>query len=83
MSRPEPEILIHTPAELADTTARALASIKRSEAAMIRRGETVLGNAAKYGATTGAMGKVTHAAKLLCIAFAFIVPNLLFIKFVL
>lgn len=83
MSRIEQDILMYTPAELSDTTAAAMASIHMEKRAREQQGYATLAMIGSVGATTGVFGKVNHAAKLFCIAFAMIAPNLLFIKYVL
>jgi len=81
--RMDPDLPLHTPAELSDKTTAALASIQSEKRALEQRGYVALAGMAWFGSTSGAMGKVTHAAKLFCIAFACLAPNLLFIKYVL
>ena len=59
---------------------RAMASINREKMKRERNGYMVIGGAMNYGESAlgdGWFAKISHAAKLLCIAFAFAVPPLM------
>ncbi|MEL7097277.1 MAG: hypothetical protein AAGM84_00475 [Pseudomonadota bacterium] len=59
---------------------RAMASLSLDSARQERNGHAVMSTFMSYGAAsegTGVFGKVSQAAKLFCIAFAFAVPPLL------
>ena len=58
----------------------ALAEIRSDETRKSAGGHAVMAAALGYGEAatgTGTFGKVSHAAKLFCIGFAFLVPSLL------
>lgn len=60
--------------------ARALQSIRQSNIKREAQGYAVLSGALGYGEGAlgqGMFGKISHAAKLFCIGFAFLAPSLL------
>ncbi|MGZ2256137.1 hypothetical protein [Roseobacter sp. A03A-229] len=61
-------------------TAQALSSIKARDVRREARGYAVMASFLGYGEGAlgdGKFGKISHAAKLFCIGFAFLVPSLL------
>lgn len=86
MSRIEPDLAIPATLKFADVTEQAMASLKMDAIKRERNGYAVIGGAMNYGESSlgdGLFGKISHGAKLFCIAFALLAPNLLFIKYVL
>lgn len=58
----------------------ALQKLKHSQTRRLANGHAVMAAALNYGEGAlggGVFGKVSHAAKLFCIGFAFLVPSLL------
>lgn len=58
----------------------AMASLNNEKASVERQGHTVMSSFMSYGEAAtgnGVFGKLSEAAKLFCIAFAFAVPPLL------
>jgi len=87
MSRIEPDFTAEVSVNpFAERTAEAMASLQAEARKREAQGYAMIGGAMNYGEAahgTGVFGKVSHGAKLFCIAFAFLAPNLLFIKYVL
>lgn len=83
MPKGHSDILTYTPAALSDTAAEAMASFTAQKLRAEQQSYNMMTSMARMGATTGVAGKVNHVAKLFCISFAMIAPNLLFIKYVL
>jgi hypothetical protein len=64
----------------------AVRNIETDDNRRMARGHALMAMAMSYGSASqgsGLFGKLSHAAQLFCIAFAFVAPILLFIKVVL
>ena len=64
----------------------AMRSIEASQNRRLANGYAVVGGAIAYGQGAlgqGTFGKISRLAEVFCICFAFVLPNILFIKYVL